>query len=316
MILHTQPLCDAVGVEVIGLDATQAIPASVQRELYDIFIRHGVLLFRGAGISAEAHLRVSRCFGELERHPVKESWIEGSPELIDISYVPPPPGTLSANQPVYEVDGQQLAGWLPWHTDQCFMPALSRGGVIRAIQTPQEGGHTGFRDKIALYASLPDHLKDRIADLSVIYRFQPQATLHKFGRPKDLKLVSSSSAMDSILARLDRDFPPAVHPLVYAQTETGRKVLNLSPAYATGIEGMENPEGDALLEELVAHCLQPGAAYHHDWQNGDLVAWDNWRIMHNAEGTPPYCTRLVQRTSIKGDYGLGRRFEPTEQRTR
>ena len=114
--------------------------------------------------------------------------------------------------------------------------------------------------------------------------------------------------MDSILARLERDFPPAVHPLVYAQPETGRKVLNFSPAYALGIAGMERSQSDALLEELVAHCQTKGTAYRHDWRNDDLVAWDNWRILHNAEGTPPHCTRLVQRTSIKGDYGLGRRF--------
>ena len=152
MTLRTE--CLPVGAEVIGLDASQPIPGRIQQELYDLFVQHGVLLFRGVGVSPEAHLRVTRCFGELERHSVKESWVEGSPELIDIGYVPPPPGMPSANQPVYEVDGRLLAGWLPWHTDQCFMPRLSRGGVIRAIQTPPEGGRTGFMDKIALYAAL------------------------------------------------------------------------------------------------------------------------------------------------------------------
>ena len=73
---------------------------------------------------------------------------------------------------------------------------------------------------------------------------------------------------------------------------------------------METEEGDALLEEVVQHCLTAGAAYYHDWQNGDLVAWDNWRILHSAEGTPPDHTRLIQRTSIKGDYGLGRALTP------
>lgn len=309
-MLRTRPLSEAVGVAVTGIDATRSIPDAVQRELYDLFVRHGVLLFRGTGVSPEAHVRVSRCFGELERHSVKESWVAGVPELVDISYIPPPPGQPSANQPIYEVDGRLLAGWLPWHTDQCFMPRLSRGGVIRAIRTPPEGGRTGFIDKIALYDSLPDRLKMRIEGLSVVYRFQPQATLHRFGRPENLRLVDRSTAMDSILARLDRDFPPAVHPLVLVQRETGRKILNLSPAYAVAIEGMEAAESDALLEELVAHCLRPGTAYHHEWQNDDLVAWDNWRVMHNAEGTPPHCTRLVQRTSIRGDYNLGRSLIP------
>jgi taurine dioxygenase len=307
MKLETRPL--PVGVEVVGLDASQPIADAVQQALFDLFIEHGVLLFQGAGTSPEVHLRVSRCFGELERHSVKESWVEGSAELIDISYIPPPPGEASETQPIYEVGGRQMAGWLPWHTDQCFMPRLSRGGVLRTILAPPESGSTGFLDKIALYAALPENLKQRIEGLSVIYRFQPQATLHKFGRPEGLKLVSRSAAMDSILDRLERDFPPAVHPLVYTQKETGRKVLNLSPAYAVAIEGQENAEGDALLEELVQHCLA-AVPYKHRWQNDDLVAWDNWRILHNAEGTPPHYTRLIQRTSIKGDYGLGRALSP------
>jgi len=306
MPLQTRPLTPGFGAEIIGLDPTRPISDAVRQQVYEYFVQYGVLLFRGAGVSAEAHLRVSRCFGEIERHSVRESWVEGIPELVDISYVPPLPGTLSANQPIYEVEGRRLAGWLPWHTDQCFMPKLSRGGVLRAIQVPAEGGGTGFRDKIRLYQALPDELKQRIQDLSVVYQFQPNATLHRFGRPPGLKRVSSSAAMDALTARLDRDFPPAVHPLVYTQKETGRTVLNLSPAYAVRIVGMEQDESDTLLTELVAHCLQPGSAYFHEWQNGDLVAWDNWRVMHMAEGTPPNCTRLVQRTSIMGDYGLGR----------
>jgi taurine dioxygenase len=84
--------------------------------------------------------------------------------------------TLSAVVGVEVVDGRKLAGWLPWHSDQCSMPTLSRGGVLRAIQIQTEGGRTGFRDKIALYESLPDRLKGRIENLSVIYQFQPQAT--------------------------------------------------------------------------------------------------------------------------------------------
>jgi taurine dioxygenase len=309
MSLRVTPL--PVGVEIRGVDATQPIPDTVKRELYALFIQHGVLLFRDAGESADAHTRIAECFGELERHSIKESWVEGNPHLIDISYVPPPTGTQSVTQPIYEVEGRRLAGWLPWHTDQCFMPKLSRGGVLRMIQVPPEGGSTGFRDKIALYASLPEDLKRRIENLSVVYQFEPRATLHKFGQPAGLTLVSTSAAMDSILDRLERDFAPSVHPMVYAQAETGRKVLNVSPAYAIGIEGMKAEEGDALLEEVFEHCLSPDAVYQHPWQNGDMVAWDNWRILHNAEGTPVAETRLVQRISIAGDYGLGRRFEGT-----
>jgi len=308
MRFQTKPLSDAVGVEVIGVDAREPLDAASQQALMDLFVEAGVLVFRGVGISPEAHLNISRCFGALERHSVKESWTEGCPELIDISYLPPEPGTQSKTQPIYEVGGEAVAGWLPWHTDQCYLPKLSRGGVLRAIQVPPARGRTGFLDKIRLYDTLPDPLKQAIEGLSVVYQFQPQITLHKFGKPEGLKLISTSVAMDALMARLERDFPPAVHPLVYAQPGTGRKVLNFSPAYALSIPGVAARDSDALLEALTRHCLQPGQAYFHDWRNGDLVAWDNWRTLHCAEGARIQDTRIMHRTSIAGDYGLGARL--------
>ena len=66
MALATRPL--TVGAEVIGVDATLPISDAVREELYGLFIQHGMLLFRGAGASAEAHTRLAECFGELERH--------------------------------------------------------------------------------------------------------------------------------------------------------------------------------------------------------------------------------------------------------
>jgi len=306
--LRTAPLSDAVGLEILGIDASEPIDDETRRALNAAFLEAGVLLFRGVGTSVDAHLNVSRCFGELERHSVKESWTEGCPELIDISYRPPVSGEQSKTQPIYEIDGEPLAGWLPWHTDQCFMPRLSRGGVLRALEVPPTRGRTGFIDKIHLYDMLPDDLKSAIEGLSVIYQFEPRMDRHKFGKPAGLKLVSSSVAMDSILDRLDRDFPPAIHPLVYAQRDTGRKVLNFSPAYALRIEGMDDVGSNGLLSALTAHCLAPAHAYFHDWRPGDLVVWDNWRTLHCAEGSPAEHARIMHRTSIAGDYGLGSRL--------
>ena len=66
-----------------------------------------------------------------------------------------------------------------------------------------------------------------------------------------------------------------IHPLVYTQAETGRKVLNISPWHAVAIEGMENEEGDAILREVVAYAIRPDLAYIHKWEKNDMVLWDN-----------------------------------------
>jgi taurine dioxygenase len=37
-----------------------------------------------------------------------------------------------------------------------------------------------------------------------------------------------------------------------------------------------------------------------------MVTWDNWRILHCVSGCDPTVPRRMHRTTIKGDYGLGR----------
>jgi taurine dioxygenase len=303
--LTTRTLSAGFGLEVEGLDLSRPLDDGTAEALGQLFVDAGVLVLRDVGTTPEAHIHLSRAFGEVELHSNREAWVEGRPELIDISYRPPSDSRSTDLQPVYDVGGVHLAGWLAWHTDQCFIPRLSRGGVLRAIQVPPRYGRTGFLDKVRLYDSLDEALRTRIDDLRAIYRFQPRMDRNPFGVPADVKLVRSSAGMDSVVGRLETDFPPVSHPLVLTQRETGRRVLNFSPCYAVGIEGLPDGEAHGLLDALSEHCTSAEHAYVHEWQVHDLVAWDNWRVLHCAEGCLETDTRLMHRTSIAGDYDLG-----------
>jgi taurine dioxygenase len=101
-------------------------------------------------------------------------------------------------------------------------------------------------------------------------------------------------------------YPRVIHPMVYVQPETGRKVLNVSPAFALGIYEDGTAAGDQLLRDVIAICTDPAASYFHEWQDGDMVLWDNWRTLHSAKGVPINQTRVMERTTISGDYALGR----------
>jgi taurine dioxygenase len=67
-------------------------------------------------------------------------------------------------------------------------------------------------------------------------------------------------------------------------------------------------EGDALLEQVCQEIrrLAPTCSYHHPWRPTDMIIWDNWRILHSVSGHDPSFGRRMYRTTIKGDYGLGR----------
>jgi taurine dioxygenase len=304
MALAIEPLTENIGLEVSGIDLDGPLDDGTCKALQNAFLRAGILVFRRAATRPEAHLSLSRCFGELQRHPVRENWAAGYPELVDISYRPSLPG--GSTVALYEVDGQRRGGWLPWHSDLKYMSKINRGGILRSITTPREGGRTGFADQIAAYAALPESLRQRIEGLHVVYQLRSDFTQERFGKPESLRLITNAAALESMAARIERDFPPVVHPMVYAQPETGRKVLNVSPTSAIGIYEMPNSAGDALLEEVISHALAPALTYYHDWDENDLVLWDNWRTLHSAEGVPEDCVREMQRTTIAGDYALGR----------
>jgi taurine dioxygenase len=61
------------------------------------------------------------------------------------------------------------------------------------------------------------------------------------------------------------------------------------------------------LREVVSYAIRPDLAYIHKWQEKDMVLWDNWRMLHSARGVPPGERRRMRRTTIAGDYALGRR---------
>ena len=48
------------------------------------------------------------------------------------------------------------------------------------------------------------------------------------------------------------------------------------------------------------------SAYFHRWAPTDMLIWDNWRLLHSVSGHDPRHPRCMQRTTIEGDYGLGR----------
>ncbi|MDH4170991.1 MAG: TauD/TfdA family dioxygenase, partial [Acidimicrobiia bacterium] len=82
----------------------------------------------------------------------------------------------------------------------------------------------------------------------------------------------------------------------------------VSPWMAKGIEGREDPDGEALLAAVCDEIVDAARdlSYFHRWAPTEMVIWDNWRVLHSVSGTAPENARCMHRTTIAGDYGLGR----------
>jgi taurine dioxygenase len=300
----TEPLPDQplFGVIVTGLDPVTLDEPGVRSSLHELWIDKGVVVFRGVPGGMETQLRLSEIFGEPEVHPM----MAGTDIRTEHRALAPIEFERDKDN-IYEIGGKLLGGYLPWHFDGAYVDRINHGGILRPEILPKRGGDTGFVDQIAAYQLLREDLKARIEGLEVLYSYQADMTANRFG-PRPDRLVQMSE-----LFRKGAEHPSvqvrAIHPLVYEQPETGRKVLHFSPWFAEAVVGMDSSESDALLTEVTACALRPELTYFHKWRAGDMVLWDNWRMLHCATGVPPEETRIMRRTTIVGDYGLGRREE-------
>lgn len=289
----------AFGSVVTGLDVGMLDEPSVRDALNRLWIDRGLIIFKGIPRDEDTHIALSNIFGTSEVHPLRDPAKPGRPELSDIRY-DPVFGDLTEF-----ADGSRRGAWLPWHFDLVYVDRINHGGILRPLLLPEKGGETGFIDQISAYDTLPEDLKRRIEGLEVAYRWSMDFTAQRFGATPGLRILRMDPRAAKLMQRPE-GHAVVIHPMVFEQAETGRKVLNVSPWFALGIEGMEGPEGDALLAEVVAHATSESTAYFHKWDMDDMALFDNWRMMHCALGVPEGMDRHMQRTTIAGDYGRGR----------
>ncbi len=298
------------GGRVRGVTLDQLADPEVRSRLSDAFEERGLLIFEDVDPTPEMQVAISTVFGPLKDHPSSATPRAGDDMLgvIEMRHEPNEGGMV-------EVDGRRLSQWLPWHFDHCYNDQLNRAGVLRAVEVPDDGGMTGFVDGIALYDAISPEVRDRIEGEMVIYAMDVILDNLRFGRPDGfVEIASAPQAMDVMTEYEHR--PRAIHPAVWTR-DSGEKVLHVSPWMAKGIEGLDDADADQLLTEVCDEIVEAakGLSYSHVWEPTDMVIWDNWRVLHSVSGTAPENGRCMHRTTIAGDYGLGRFEEAAPARS-
>ena len=283
------------GREVCGLRLDNGVAPETAAALKASWLEHGLLVFKGLGTSPEVQLELSRCFGELEPHPIEKFRLPGYPELILLSNEN---GPIS---PVYDFDGEHIVQRIPWHTDLAFTPTPNAGAMLRMVRKAETGGQTGWLDTAAAYDELDSAIKEEIDDLEAVYLFRTGIEEMRFNQQVGIRI---SPRKDNYPY-----FPPVANPLVWTHPETGRKVLNVSTLNIDHVIGQDTKAGSALITRLIEHAMQPRFQYVHEWETDDMVLWDNRRTMHSAFGHPVNQIRIVHRTTIKGGIAMGRVYD-------
>ena len=291
------------GSRVSGVTWDNIHDEALRTDLQQLFRDRGLIVFEGMEPSSTMQVELSKVFGPLKDHPTK-STPRADPDLAEgvIDMHRPPRGDIGHDHGLVEVNGKRVESFIPWHFDHTYNDELNYAGVLRSIIAAPVDGRTGFTCGIELYKAMNPALLARIEQLKAIYTLDVRLTQIKYGRYfetfGDTEGMAGNVAESSI-------FPRAIHPMIW-QRQSGEKVVHFCGFSAVGIEGHENAEGDALFDEVMHDLVRNVNPYWHEWNPSDMLIWDNHRMLHSVEGCDPKYERRMHRTTIRGDYGLGR----------
>ncbi|WP_416899347.1 MAG: TauD/TfdA dioxygenase family protein [Minwuia sp.] len=257
-------------------------------ELYRQWLEYGLLIMPGQFLDKGDQIAFARRFGDLE---------------FDMAEI----GNMKKDGSLRPDDGSDdmmkvNRGNMGWHHDSTYMPVQAKGAVFSAEIVPSEGGATGFADMRAAYDALDDATKRKIEGLRAHHslHYSQSKVGHETKPVKDGKVNIDDDSGQTYGGYGLHDGPVSIRPLVKVHPETGRKNL-LVGRHAYDIIGMDPAESEKLLNDLVAFACQPPRIYHHQWEAGDAVIWDNRRLMHQATPWPFTMARRMWHSRIAGD---------------
>ena len=303
--LKTRPLDNAqFGLEVLGLDPRHITEAD-KAVLLDAYRRaHGLLyLSFGRLLDADELHALTRVFGESEYAPgiinglgklptAEEAHLTAEEQVASvvargedpfITYVGNVEPVTLEKVPMEE----GFYGEWEWHTDMSYVEVPPTISILHARQIPHEGGDTGFCNQVMAAQALPKALRERVLPLKIKH----DAT---FGSDGSLRpgMDPDVSPMESV------GYP---HPVLRVMPDTGEEAIYLGRRTNGYVPGMSLDESERLLDELWAHATQSAFCYRHRWQVGQVVVWDNRRLMHKRYPMDGAHVRFMWRTQTKGE---------------
>jgi taurine dioxygenase len=270
------PLSRYIGAEIRGLDLRESLDGETIQRVYQAWLEHSVLLFRGQTLSQEDLLSVTGYFGRIGAlgRPATfypKGYSRLLPNIMMISNIRENGETIGALP-----DGE-----MNFHHDMIHKEMPHNGTLLYSLEIPSYGGDTLFASGYAAYDTLDPATKAKLEGRRAFHHYNYGATQR--GGTGGVGATSE-----------------AAHPVFRTHEETGRKAIYVNRLMTRGIEGLPQAESDALLEALFDHSEKPEFVYRHQWKVGDLLLWDNRCSAHARDDFPSDQRRLMLRTTVEG----------------
>jgi taurine dioxygenase len=275
--LEVVPLTRHIGAEIRGVDLRIQPDDATIKAIYQAWLDHLVIVFRGQTLTPDDLQRVTRYFGE-------PGTTKRPPKYLPKGYAGLPEGMMLISnirengEPIGALpDGEML-----FHHDRIHTEMPDKATLLYSVEIPPVGGNTLFASGYAAYETLAPALRQKLEGRRAFHHYNYDAV--KRNDP-----------------RRTPAFAQCVHPVFRTNEDTGRKAVYVNRLMTMGIEGMPPEESEPLLNALFDHAEKPEFVYEHVWQVGDLVMWENRCSSHARTDFPSTERRLMLRTTVKGE---------------
>jgi taurine dioxygenase len=275
------PLSPSFGVEVRGLNISEALSDPVKATLKQALFQHQVLLIRQQRLDEEQQVRFAHIFGTCRRmwqiahYP---SHNEFTHYLSNVDREGKPVGHHPDIDSTY------------WHSDGSWSRHPARATVLNALRVPAGEGNTHFANLYQMYESLDPSSRARLEKLKAEHHVELSRAA-RYGRlpsqwwqagPDRKPVATQLKWWAKVLKRRWRE-GAVYHPVVRSHPETGRAGLFIGD-HAWRIAGRFWPTGIRLMKAINNMKFDPAAVYIHEWQKDDLLIWDNGSVLHRVGG--------------------------------
>ena len=274
-----RPLAPALGAEVSCGDLRQLDEAAFTA-VYRALLDHLVIRIRGQTLSDPELIAFGRRLGELDFAPLAKTGKEKArphPEIVVVSNV-------TENG---EAIGVLRDAEVVWHSDNSYRDRPLSYSALYSLEVPPQGGNTGFANMYLALETLDPALRKRIEGRTLKH---------------DMTYNSAGDLREGFSPVSDvREAPGPSHPIIRTHPETGCNALYLGRRPNAYINGLSVAESEELLDALWSHATQDRFTWHHEWQAGDLLIWDNRCVMHHRDPFDGGYRRVMHRIQCAGD---------------
>jgi taurine dioxygenase len=261
-------LSRAIGAEILGLDARNPIGSVEAKMLRQALDKYQLLIIRKqVGLSNDQHIAFVNVFGQ-----VADEHLDGE----HIAWV-----SNKKERKVAVVGEQKLRfhsdfTWTPWP-----LPYIS----LFAQELVGEVAPTQFASARRAWQALTPELQEELAQ----WRGHHRSNFSENAEYGNAEYCRQKHAEDpeAIL------YPCTNHPVRFSHPRTEDPLLFVSEQMTTEIEKVSKREESSNVEEAstlqacFAALYDPDFLYHHRWQEGDLIIWDNIALQHGRKAFAP-----------------------------